>query len=72
MDKHTAKCAELIEELLRLASPGHNNVKDMMLWQRGYLTGLLATLMKNDSLTRKEISDRIEKHLEQVRSNSKK
>lgn len=64
MDKHTAKCVEMIEELLRIASPKHDNVKDMMLWQRGYLTGLFASLMRNDSLTKKEIYDRIENYRE--------
>jgi hypothetical protein len=72
MDKHTAKCIELIEELLEVAGPKHDNVKDMMLWQRGYLTGFFARIIRDDSLTRKEVTDRIEKYLEKARQENKK
>lgn len=49
----------MIETLLQTAGPEHETVKDMMLWQRGYLTGLLASIMRNDSLTRRDIALRI-------------
>ena len=49
----------MLETLLQAAGPEHESVKDMMLWQRGYLTGLLASIMKHDSLTRRDIALRI-------------
>jgi hypothetical protein len=60
MDKHEANCRALVEQLLREATPPQKDVKSLMLWQRGYLTGVLAALIKNDSLTRREIAKRIE------------
>lgn len=62
MDKHTAKCVQLVEELLREATPKQPDVKTLMLWQRGYLTGLLAALLRDDSLTRNEIARRIKSY----------
>ena len=43
------KEVELINTLLRSLPQQHQTVKDQMLYERGYLTGLLASLAHNDS-----------------------
>ena len=62
MDKHTNHCVQIVEQLLREATPAQKDVKSLMLWQRGYLTGLLASLIRDDSLTRRQITERIKRY----------
>ena len=40
---------KLVEELLEKNSPGHADPHVQMAWERGYLTGLLAILAKDDN-----------------------
>ena len=51
MDYLTEKYVETINQLLEEAGKGRKftTVKDRMIWERGYLTGLLASLARNDS-----------------------
>jgi hypothetical protein len=51
MDHLTQKYVELIDHMLNEAAQGKRfaTVKDRMIWERGYLTGLLAVLARNDS-----------------------
>ena len=51
MDYLTEKYVETIDYILAEASRGKRfaTVKDRMIWERGYLTGLLASLARNDS-----------------------
>jgi hypothetical protein len=46
---------ELIELLLRKVQPKFQNSGELLAWQRGYLTGLLATLAHNDSAIRSQL-----------------
>ena len=39
----------LVEQLLEKNSPGYADPTAQLAWERGYLTGLLATLAKNDN-----------------------
>ena len=45
------KYVEIINYMLSEAARGKKftNVKDRMIWERGYLTGLLASLARKDS-----------------------
>jgi len=51
MDYLTEKYVETIDYILTEAARGKRfaTVKDRMIWERGYLTGLLASLARNDS-----------------------
>jgi hypothetical protein len=46
---------DLINRLLGLQKKRHPNIKDQMLYERGYLTGLLARLMHEDAGLRTSI-----------------
>jgi hypothetical protein len=45
------KYVEIIDYMLTEASKGKKfaSIKDRMIWERGYLTGLLASLARKDS-----------------------
>ena len=51
MDYLTEKHVETIDYMLTEAAKGKKfaTVKDRMIWERGYLTGLLASLARDDS-----------------------
>jgi hypothetical protein len=51
MDYLTRKYVEIIDHVLAEASRNKKfaTVKDRMIWERGYLTGLLASLARDDS-----------------------
>jgi hypothetical protein len=50
---------DLINTMLSRATPPRALVKDQMLYQRGYLTGFLASLAEQDSMIRDQIHRRI-------------
>jgi hypothetical protein len=50
---------DLINTMLSRATPPRASVKDQMLYQRGYLTGFLASLAEQDSMIRDQIHRRI-------------
>jgi hypothetical protein len=50
---------ELINTMLSRATPAKTSVKDQMLYQRGYLTGFLASLAAQDSIIIDQIQQRI-------------
>jgi hypothetical protein len=53
---------ELIEELLRLQmkqTQKFESVKDLMIYQRGFLTGLLSQLAHDDSYVRQQLHHRL-------------
>jgi hypothetical protein len=43
------KCRELIEQLLKQEQKPHDTLMKNMLWQRGYLTGLLQNILHDDA-----------------------
>jgi uncharacterized protein YbgA (DUF1722 family) len=51
MDPLFNKYVELLNYILQeeAKKKSFTNVKDRMIWERGYLTGLLASLARNDS-----------------------
>jgi hypothetical protein len=51
MDPLFQKYVETINYMLNEAARSHkfDSVKDRMIWERGYLTGLLASLARRDS-----------------------
>jgi hypothetical protein len=52
---------DLINRLLGLQKKRHPNIKDQMLYERGYLTGLLARLMHEDAGLRTTINKLIKR-----------
>lgn len=42
-------CHELVEKLLSENNSKYKNTREQIIYERGYLTGLLATLASNDS-----------------------
>jgi hypothetical protein len=46
---------DLVEKLLAQQTPKFSNVHLQMIWQRGFLTGLLARFAHNDSHIREAI-----------------
>jgi len=65
MDRYIfQKHVELIEEMLREDAKKHRfaTVKDRMIWERGYLTGLLASLAYNDSDVTYAIRRKMQQH----------
>jgi len=53
---------DLINVMLSRATPPRASVKDQMLYQRGYLTGFLASLAMQDSMIRDQIQRRIDQN----------
>jgi hypothetical protein len=53
------KEVDLINTMLRLLPKQHETVKDLMIYERGYLTGLLASLAHDDSYIRSILIKRI-------------
>ena len=51
---------DVVEELLSLyANKGFTSSRDMMLYQRGYLTGILADLIRDDFYAEQKIKRKI-------------
>jgi hypothetical protein len=63
MDPLFEKYVETINYMLSEAAKGKRfaTVKDRMIWERGFLTGLLASLARNDSSVVVEIHRKIKK-----------
>lgn len=59
MDLH--KEIDLINRLLALQAKGHPTVKDQMLYERGYLTGLLAKILHEDAGLRTSMIQQVRK-----------
>jgi hypothetical protein len=56
------KNRELIEFLLKVKqSKKFNTAQERLAWERGYLTGLLSSLMSADSLVRSTVAKEINK-----------
>jgi hypothetical protein len=49
---HNHKEVELVEQLLKSLPKQHSNSKGQMLYERGYLTGLLASIAHDDVTVR--------------------
>jgi hypothetical protein len=54
-------CVALINELLELEVQARSIDANQIVWERGYLTGFLATLASDDSLVRHQLEARVEK-----------
>ena len=50
---------ELIEKLLKALPKHFDNSHDLLLYQRGYLTGLLASIAHNDSAVKVILQERL-------------
>ena len=63
---HNHKEVELINVMLASLPAKHQSVKDQMTYERGYLTGILATLAHDDShirvLLQQRLKDLTNKH----------
>jgi hypothetical protein len=55
----TEKYLELVEKLLVKNNPGYTDSYAQLAWERGYLTGLLAVLAKNDTFVSSELINRL-------------
>ena len=54
-------CVSLINEVLELEILARGIDTNQLVWERGYLTGFLATLASEDSLVRHQLETRVEK-----------
>lgn len=54
-------CIDIIEKLLRQQNRGYKDSHAQMLYERGYLTGLIARIMLTNPGLRNEIISRIKK-----------
>ena len=54
-------CIDVIEKLLRQNKRNYKNSHEQLLYERGYLTGLLARMMIENPMFRNEIIDRVKK-----------
>ena len=59
MTHPNTKEVNLVNLMLSRVPVTHQSVKDQMLYERGYLTGFLASLAASDSYIRSQIIDRI-------------
>ena len=50
---------ELVETLLKSNNKQHKDSHDQMIYERGFLTGLIARIMLTDPILRREIQERI-------------
>ena len=50
---------ELIEKLLKALPKQYKTVEDQLLYERGYLTGLLASIAHNDSSVKVILQERL-------------
>jgi hypothetical protein len=54
-------CVSLINELLELEVRARGIDANQIVWERGYLTGFLATLANEDSMVKRQLETRVEK-----------
>ena len=54
-------CIDVVEKLLRQNKRNYKDSNEQLLYERGYLTGLLAKMMSDDPMFRNEIIDRAKK-----------
>ena len=54
-------CIDVVEKLLRQNKRNYKDSHEQLLYERGYLTGLLAKMMSDDPMFRNEIIDRAKK-----------
>ena len=52
-------CIQQIETLLKMQNRKFKSSHEQMLYERGYLTGLMARLMLTDPFLRRDINDKI-------------
>ena len=52
-------CTEVVETLLRQNKREYKDSHDQLLYERGYLTGLIAKLMMTDPILRRELAELI-------------
>jgi hypothetical protein len=52
-------CIELVETLLKKNNKKHIDSHAQMIYERGFLTGLIARIMLTDPILRREIQERI-------------
>jgi hypothetical protein len=52
-------CTDVVEKLLRLHGRKYKDSHEQMLYERGYLTGLIARLMLTDPILRRDIEELI-------------
>jgi len=55
-------CIDIVEKLLRQNNRKHKDSHAQMIYERGYLTGMLARMMLESSIVRNEIIDRAKKN----------
>lgn len=53
-------CQAVIEEMLALLPHNRRNTTNQIVWERGYLTGLIARMMMEDPRIRLELERRVE------------
>jgi len=54
-------CIDIVEKLLRQNNHKHEDSHAQMIYERGYLTGMLARMMIENPMFRNEIMDRTKK-----------
>ena len=54
-------CIDVVEKLLRQNKRNYKDSHEQLLYERGYLTGLLAKMMSDDPMFRNEIIERQKK-----------
>ena len=52
-------CTDVVEKLLRQHARNYKDSHEQMLYERGYLTGLIARLMLTDPILRRDIEELI-------------
>lgn len=55
-------CINVVEKLLRQNNRNYKDSHEQLLYERGYLTGLLARMMIENPMVRIELIDRAKKH----------
>jgi hypothetical protein len=55
-------CIDIVEKLLRQNNRKHKDSHAQMIYERGYLTGMLARMMLESPIVRNEIIDRAKKN----------
>lgn len=71
MDPLTQRTANWLAEQLRHQNPHRNEPTNIQLaWSTGYLLGLLASLMNDDSYARSRVIQKFKQESEQPRSGS--
>jgi hypothetical protein len=53
-------CQDVVETMLSLLPHNHHYTTNQIVWERGYLTGLIARMMMEDPRIRLELERRVE------------